>query len=108
MKITTTLLLFLALSFGVAHFSIPVASNPAAPPADIVFKNGNIYTVNQQTPHAEAIAAKGDRIIFVGSNAAAQKLVGRTTRVVDLHGATVVPGMTDAHHHCTSALKIKI
>src|SRR2546421_23044 len=99
MKITTAVLFFLAFSFGVAHFTVPVALNPAAPPADIVFKNGNIYTVNQQTPHAEAIAAKGDRIIFVGSNAAAQKLVGRTTRVVDLHGATVVPGMTDAHHH---------
>ncbi len=99
MKITTTVLLFLALSFGVTHFGVPGVSNPAAPPADIVFKNGNIYTVNQQAPHAEAIAIKGDRIVSVGSNAAAQKLVGRSTRVVDLHGATVVPGMTDAHHH---------
>src|SRR2546426_262569 len=99
MKITTPLLLFLALSFAVVHFSVPVATNPPAPPADIVFKNGNIYTVNQRAPHAEAIAIEGDRIVLVGSNAAAQKLIGRSTRVVDLHGATVVPGMTDAHHH---------
>ena len=99
MKITTTVLLLLALSFVVAPFSLPGAYNPAAPPADIVFKNGNIYTVNQRAPHAEAIAIKGDRIVLVGSNAQAQKLVGKSTRVVDLHGATVVPGMTDAHHH---------
>ena len=67
--------------------------------ADLVFKNGNIYTVNDARPKAEAVAIKGDRIIFVGSNRRAQQYVGRNTRVVDLSGKTVVPGMTDAHHH---------
>ncbi len=42
--------------------------------AETIFINGNIYTVNEKQPHAQAIAAKGDRIIFVGSNAAAEKL----------------------------------
>ena len=68
-------------------------------PADLVFINGNIYTVNEKQPHAEAVAVKGDRIVFVGSNAAAKKYQGANTRVVDLHGATVMPGMTDAHYH---------
>ena len=74
---------------------------PAAkvPPADLVFKNGNIYTVNDTRPKAEAVAIKGDRIIFVGSNGEAQKYVDRNTRVIDLGGRTMVPGMTDAHHH---------
>jgi predicted amidohydrolase YtcJ len=74
---------------------------PAAqvPPADLLFKNGNIYTVNDARPKAEAVAIKGDRIIFVGSNDEAQKYVGRNTRVIDLGGRTMVPGMTDAHHH---------
>jgi predicted amidohydrolase YtcJ len=67
--------------------------------ADIIFKNGNIYTANEKTPRAQAIAVKGDRIVFVGSNSDAQKYVGTATRVVDLHGNTVLPGMTDAHHH---------
>src|SRR6266850_8431870 len=67
--------------------------------ADIVFKNGNIYTANEKTPRAQAIAVKGDRIVFVGSNSDAQKYVGTATRVIDLHGNTVLPGMTDAHHH---------
>ena len=68
-------------------------------PADIVFKNGNIYTASAKQSHAEAVAVKSDRIIFVGSNAGAQNYVGQNTRVIDLHGKTMLPGMTDAHHH---------
>ncbi len=67
--------------------------------ADTIFLNGNIYTVNERQPRAEAIAAKGDQIIFVGSNSDAQKTKGDATRVVDLHGQTVVPGLTDSHYH---------
>lgn len=68
-------------------------------PADIVFKNGNIYTANDKAPRAEAIAVKADRIVFAGSNADAQKYVGQRTRVVDLKGNTVLPGFTDSHQH---------
>jgi predicted amidohydrolase YtcJ len=67
--------------------------------ADLVFKNGNVYTANERQSKAEAIAVKGDRIIFVGSNREAQKYVGKTTRVIDLNGKTLLPGLTDAHHH---------
>jgi len=67
--------------------------------ADVVFKNANIYTVNRRQPRAQAIAVKGSRIIFVGSDLAVRKYEGRGTRVVDLKGATVVPGMTDSHCH---------
>lgn len=67
--------------------------------ADIVFKNGNIYTVDDKAPRAQAIAVTKDRIVFVGSNTEAQKLVGSKTRVVDLKGSTVLPGFTDAHQH---------
>lgn len=71
----------------------------SAQTADIVFKNGNIYTANNNTPRAEAIAVKADRIVFVGSNADAQKYVGQGTRVVDLKGNTVLPGFSDSHQH---------
>src|SRR5678815_4127220 len=67
--------------------------------ADIVFKNGNIYTANDKSPKAQAIAVKGDKIVFVGTNEAAQKFVGTNTRVVDLKGNTVLPGFTDSHQH---------
>ena len=75
---------------------IPISQSTVA---DIVFKNGYVYTANDSAPRAQAIAVKDDRIVFVGTNAAAQKLVGPNTRVVDLKGNTVLPGFTDAHQH---------
>lgn len=91
MKIVGMLLIIAALLF--------VPGNAALEGADVVFKNGQIYTVNERQPRAEAVAVKGGRIIFVGSNAGVKKYVGRETRVVDLKGRTVVPGLTDAHNH---------
>src|SRR5947199_6701093 len=67
--------------------------------ADTIFINGNIYTVNEKQPHADAIAVNGDRVVFVGSNADAQKLRGDKTRIIDLAGKTVTPGFTDSHCH---------
>ena len=72
---------------------------PQAEVADLVFKNGNVYTVNDKNPRAEAVVVKADRIVFVGSNRAAQRFVGSNTRVVDLQGKTVLPGFTDSHQH---------
>jgi predicted amidohydrolase YtcJ len=77
----------------------PVAGGAGVEVADVVFVNGNVYTVSEGQPRAEAIAVKGDRIIFVGSNREVKRYEGRRTRIVDLHGATVVPGMTDSHNH---------
>ena len=94
MKVSASLL-------AVVLSALVSSSTPAQQPtvADIVFKNGNVYTVNERAPKAEAVAVRKDRIIFVGSNRDVQKYIGKNTRVVDLKGATVVPGMTDAHHH---------
>ncbi|HEY8459966.1 MAG TPA: amidohydrolase [Blastocatellia bacterium] len=69
------------------------------PEADIVFKNGNIYTGNDDKPKAEAVAAKYGKIVFVGSNADAKKYEGKGVKVIDLKGATVVPGLVDSHYH---------
>ena len=88
-----TLIVVIALLLGL----VPVQQQSAA--ADVVFKNGNVYTVDPKTPRAEAIAVTRDRIVFVGSNADAQKFVGSKTRVVDLKGSTVLPGFADAHQH---------
>jgi predicted amidohydrolase YtcJ len=67
--------------------------------ADVVFKNGNIYTVNDRQPNAKAIAVKGGRVVFVGTNEGVEKYEGKNTRVIDLQGSTVVPGFTDSHYH---------
>lgn len=90
--------LFLIVA-SVLLLTLPSAQPRVQPPADIVFKNGNVYTANDGAPRAQAIAVKGDRIVFVGSNSAAQKYVGTSTRVVDLKGNTVLPGFTDSHQH---------
>src|SRR4051812_12006281 len=71
----------------------------AAEPADLVLRNGNVYTVNDKLPHAQAVAVRGGRIVFAGSDEAAAAYQGRGTRVIDLAGATVVPGLTDSHCH---------
>ncbi|PYI78755.1 MAG: amidohydrolase [Verrucomicrobia bacterium] len=67
--------------------------------ADIVLINGNIYTVNDKQPDAEAIAVKRDRIVFVGANRDAQKFCDDKTRIIDLAGKTVTAGFTDSHCH---------
>jgi predicted amidohydrolase YtcJ len=86
------LLLVVALVLSLIPLQQPVV-------ADIVFKNGNVYTVAEKAARAQAIAVTKDRIVFVGSNTEAQKFVGSKTRVVDLKGATVLPGFADAHQH---------
>ncbi len=87
-----------ALIISIALLSF-VSISPKTEPADLVFRNGNIYTVNERQPNAQAIAVKGNRIIFVGTDAEVKKYEGKATRVVDLKGRTVVPGMTDSHNH---------
>src|SRR6266404_9025472 len=67
--------------------------------ADTLFLNGNVYTVNEKQPHAEAVAIKTDRVAFVGSNTEAEKFRGENTRIIDLHGRAVFPGFTDSHCH---------
>jgi len=68
-------------------------------PADLIFINGNVYTVDDKNPRAEAIAIEGNTISFVGSNVEALKLRADRTRLVDLAGKTVVPGFSDSHCH---------
>ncbi len=67
--------------------------------ASLVFTNANVHTLDGQRPHATAICIDGKRILRVGSDEEARACVGKDTRVVDLRGATVVPGWVDAHYH---------
>ena len=67
--------------------------------AGIVFHTGKVYTVNHRQPWATAIAIKRERIVYVGDDEGALKLVGPNTRVVDLAGKMLLPGFQDAHVH---------
>jgi predicted amidohydrolase YtcJ len=78
------------------------ARQPAAPlvrPADTILKNGRIITVDSGFTIVQAIAIAGDHITAVGLDDAVTAHAGPATRVVDLKGRTVVPGLIDGHAH---------
>ena len=79
--------------------AVATAGLALAQPADLVLHNGNIHTVNEKQPRAEAVAARAGKIVFVGSTAEAKKHIGPKTNAIDLRGWTVVPGLTDSHYH---------
>jgi hypothetical protein len=98
MRTIVLTLIVAALSLAAINDKITSGQRPE-PAADIVFKNGNIYTVNEDSPKAEAIAVKYGRIVFAGSNADAKRYEVKGVKVIDLKGATVVPGLADSHYH---------
>ena len=67
--------------------------------ADIIYSNGDIVTVNELQPDAEAVAVKNGKIIAVGAKDEIFKLKGHKTQLVDLQGHTLIPGFIDAHGH---------
>ncbi|MDO5563211.1 MAG: amidohydrolase [Synergistaceae bacterium] len=71
----------------------------AATTADSIWLNGKIYTVDKSFSSVNAIAVKDGKIIFAGSNGGAQALAGKQTKVVDLGGKAVIPGLDDSHLH---------
>jgi predicted amidohydrolase YtcJ len=69
------------------------------PGADIVFRNGPVYTVDASRPWARAVAVKGKRIVFVGDDAGVASFIAPRTRVVDLAGKMLLPGFVEGHIH---------
>ena len=67
--------------------------------ADLVLTNGNIITLRTGGDRVQAVAIAGGTILATGDNAAIKAYVGSNTKVVDLHGQTVVPGFNDVHQH---------
>ncbi|NOT09098.1 MAG: amidohydrolase [Gemmatimonadales bacterium] len=72
---------------------------PQAEPADLVLRNAKVYTGNDKQPRAQAVAIRGEKIVLVGSDSEARRITGPGTKVIDLRGAAVYPGFTDAHMH---------
>jgi predicted amidohydrolase YtcJ len=112
---STAGVLILALFAG---GGLPAQRSAATQPADVLLVNGRVYTLAwdepdregrpaANAPHtaggwhpdAQALAIRGDRIVLVGTTAQALALKGPRTRIIDAHGATVLPGLVDAHVH---------
>jgi predicted amidohydrolase YtcJ len=71
----------------------------AADPADIVYRDGRIYTVDKAQPWAEAVAIDDGKFVFVGSDEGVKAYIGPATQVVDLGQRMAMPGLHDAHQH---------
>jgi hypothetical protein len=67
--------------------------------ADLVIINGKVITVDRNFSIAQAVAVKGDRIIAVGTNRQIKSLAGKHSKILDLKGKTVLPGINDSHMH---------
>jgi predicted amidohydrolase YtcJ len=106
------------MNFLAAPLALVVLAAPAREPADLLIVNGRVYTLAWDDPSldgtpaanaprtagafrpdAEAVAVRGERIVFVGTAREAQAFRGSKTRVLDVAGATVPPGLVDSHTH---------
>jgi predicted amidohydrolase YtcJ len=72
------------------------------PPADLILENGAVVTLDPSHPEARAVAVRGGSIVAVGGEESVRAFAGPRTRRIDLHGAMVLPGLSDAHGHVRS------
>jgi predicted amidohydrolase YtcJ len=103
----TVLLAPVLVALSLAALALPARAS-AAPPApaeggspraDLVLRGGRVHTLDPARPFATAVALQGNRVLGVGSDAEVDRLVGPSTRVLELAGRTVVPGFNDSHAH---------
>ena len=93
---------------GLAFLPLACTGKPKVEPATLVLNQGRIVTVDDQKPEAQALAARGDTIVAVGTNEEIAPYVGPQTRVVDLHGRLAIPGFIDGHGHFTGVGQARI
>ncbi|MCI0531377.1 MAG: amidohydrolase [candidate division Zixibacteria bacterium] len=70
--------------------------------ADLIITGGRVYTFDPANPQAEAVAVRDGKIVMVGSAEKASILLGKKTRLIQLNGEMVLPGLIDAHAHLLS------
>jgi len=92
-------LLLIASLISQAGFAAPAEVKRLPFAADTVYFNGNIYTVDEKFSKATAMAIKDGKFIFVGDDNQVDYFIDRFTKVVDLQGKTVIPGLIDSHLH---------
>ena len=102
-SITKRRVLLKSLAAASAVVGLMSCANKAQTGADTVYLNGKVITADKAFSIAQAMAVKDGRFVGVGSSAEMQKYVADNTRVVDLQGKTVIPGLMDSHSHMNGA-----
>jgi hypothetical protein len=95
----STCLLGLSMSLAAAATAATAPSASPDTPADTIYINGYIYTVDAHDSVKEALAVRDGRIAYVGTTAAAKAMSGPATHIIDLHGRMLMPGLVDGHMH---------
>jgi len=78
----------------------PAVGQQQAGEADVVYKNGFVYTVDGMRTRAQAFAVRDGKFFKVGTNDDMKTVTGPDTKTVDLKGKMVMPGLVDTHIHC--------
>jgi len=91
--------------------ALAAATAAAAPkakvkPADTVYINGKVVTVDKKFSIKQAVAVSKGKIVAVGTTKAIEKYVGKKTKVVDLKGKMMLPGINDSHTHVSDLGKV--
>jgi predicted amidohydrolase YtcJ len=84
---------------AVLALAIVTLGAQAPPPPDTIFVNGHVVTVDTRFSIAEAVAVTAGKFTAVGTTASVRALAGPSTKVIDLLGQTVIPGLADGHLH---------
>jgi len=95
MKIRNLSMTFFALLVVTACTAV----KPLNSDADIIFRNGKIYTVNSDQAWVDTVAIKNGRYQYVGDENGVEQWIGSNTRLIDLQGKMMMPGINDAHSH---------
>ena len=99
MKLDSKILLAVQTNLLFLLFGCTPASSP-----DMIIFNGKIITVDQKSSIVQAVAVKDDKIIAVGTNDEIKRMAGKETKMIDVKGKAVVPGLNDAHLHPEMAM----
>jgi predicted amidohydrolase YtcJ len=82
--------------------SVPAPTLAPGVAADTILVNGNIVTMDAKRTKAKSLAVKNGQILLVGEEQAVRAVSGANTKVIDLRGRTVTPGLIDAHCHLSA------
>src|SRR5207249_6557120 len=78
---------------------LAACARPPANPPDLILAGGRVYTVESDRPWAEAVAVRGEAIVKVGKEAEVRALAGPATKIIELRGRLLLPGLIDGHTH---------
>jgi predicted amidohydrolase YtcJ len=95
--------LALGMIIGIACAPWAAAQNADLNSPELILTNGKVLTMDGRSTVAEALAVRDGKILLVGNNAAIKQSAGPQTKVIDLEGRTIVPGLIDTHAHFKAA-----